>query len=621
MPCRSGRPSHSSCRYLLTLRIRPTARRAAVEITLLDGRIDPQALGSGSSASNRPASRIGSVVANLWHRSGLVDDPTKRRDGPTERPTLEGIGAFARVHHVLLPRLPRRLVPVPLDRSVLPNADHRSRSTGSTDVPCGRGCMDRRELVLVEGELEPGPVCGASVTWMVRSKEHRMLSEFSRACDRVGGRMAGTTTTSSDPDSAVSTTPRGTHDSTTLPSAGIVIANFNGERDLPGCLTSLRELDYPRELVEVIVVDNGSTDESVQLLARDFPWVTVIAQDANLGFAPAVNIGAAATSADCLVLLNNDMQVEPGWLRALVDSFDPDQGYVCVGGMILDWDGTHVDFVDGVLNWHGMGDQVGFGRPLEHVEVVDGRELLFACGGAMLVDRAVFNKLGGLDPDYFAYFEDVDLGWRLWLSGYKIRLAANARCRHRHNGTSARFPFYQRALLYERNALRTMLKNVEDEHLGRLVGPAVMLIVQRALGDAALDRTQWTFGTPGNEHATDPVSRNATARLHAVGDLLDDLESIMQLRRQVQLHRTVPDSEVFRRFGQPFKPLGAGDERFLAASEGLRRLFRIEELFDAPRATRIACSPTIESARRWPGRRSGRGRSRRRSADRRRSAC
>lgn len=377
-------------------------------------------------------------------------------------------------------------------------------------------------------------------------------------------------------------------DARELLSIAIVIPNFNGERDLPGCLDSIRDLDYPRELLETIVVENGSTDASRELLERDYPWVTVLPQPGNLGFAPAVNLGVQAASSEVVALLNNDMQVDPAWLRELLSAYDPEAGYSCVAGTILDWSGERIDFVEGVLNWHGMGDQVGFGLPFDQVQVEDGKELLFACGGAMLVHRDTFLGLGGLDPEYFAYFEDIDFGWRLWLAGHRVRLAAGATCRHRHNGTSGRFPFYQRAVLYERNALRTVIKNLDEDNLQRLLGPALLMLVHRTLGEARLDRRAWDFGAEGSDDDTDRVPRSAMARLHAVGDLLDNLDELMEARRQVQLTRRVPDEELLSRFSRPFMPLGASGERYLAAAEGVRRHFRLDELFQAPRATRLA---------------------------------
>src|SRR5205085_147887 len=153
----------------------------------------------------------------------------------------------------------------------------------------------------------------------------------------------------------------------------------------------------------------------------------VLPQAENFGFAPAVNIAVAAADAECVALLNNDMRVDPAWLRELVATYDPGRGVACVGGVIVSWDGETVDFTEGFMNFTGLGDQLGFGRPVSAVDTTTPRDLFFACGASMLISRDVFLKTGGFDEAFFAYYEDVDLGWRLWLHGYEVRLAPGSR--------------------------------------------------------------------------------------------------------------------------------------------------------------------------------------------------
>jgi GT2 family glycosyltransferase len=315
-------------------------------------------------------------------------------------------------------------------------------------------------------------------------------------------------------------------------SVSVLLVNLNGADHLGPCLDSMAAQDYPDDLWEMVVVDNGSTDGSRDLLASRYPWVKVLAQDTNLGFAPAVNLAAAAVASDCIVLLNNDMRAAPDWLSRMAEAYDPDNGVVCVGGQILSWDGSRLDFGDSSMNFYGMGQQPGFGRPVDRVEVHDGQELLFACGGSMLVGRRLFLDVGGFDPGFFAYFEDVDFGWRLWVLGYKVRLATQARTFHRHHGTSSRFPDHQRVLLYERNAMRAILKNYDDRHLGQVLGPALLLAAKRAGVRTRLDRAAYHIG--GDTHPTEEVPRVAMAHLHAIIDVVDDLDDLMRQRTLIQ---------------------------------------------------------------------------------------
>ncbi|MGH9284544.1 MAG: glycosyltransferase [Acidimicrobiales bacterium] len=330
---------------------------------------------------------------------------------------------------------------------------------------------------------------------------------------------------------------------------GIVIVNLNGAAHLRHCLDSLAGQDYPRALTKVVVVDNGSTDGSRELMARAYPWVTVLAQEGNTGFAPAVNTGVRALDTECVALLNNDMRVEHNWLSALARAYDPGAGVVCVGARILSWDGTKVDFCEGGLSFSGHGVQIGFGRPVDSVRVRDGGELLFACAGAMLVGRDVYLGTGGLDDRFFAYFEDVDFGWRLRVLGYRTVLAGDAVCYHRHHGTSSAFPDHERILLYERNAIRCMVKNYDRANLDRTLGPALLLLAKRAVLRGGLDRAEYDVGR--QLPVTAEVPRVVLSHLHALADLVDNLDELMAAREMVQRARQVPDEEIIARFGRP----------------------------------------------------------------------
>ena len=368
------------------------------------------------------------------------------------------------------------------------------------------------------------------------------------------------------------------------PSLVVILVNFDGAEHLPACLDSLADQDYPRHLTEVLVVDNGSTDGSLELLAREYPWAKVLAQDRNLGFAPAVDLGARTVDSDCIVLLNNDMRVAPDWLSELVRSYDPEHGVTCVGGQILNWDGSTVDFVRAAMNFGGMGFQVGFGRARDSVAVEDGHDLLFACGGSMLVQRDTYLEVGGFDPGFFAYLEDVDFGWRLWVLGHQVKLAAKALSYHRHHGTAARFPEHQRVVLLERNALRSMIKNYDDENLAATLGPALLLLVRRAVLRGGLDRAPYHIGADARVEET--VPRTALAHLHAVSDVVDDLPRLLADRERIQHARRRSDTEVFERFGHPFEPV-MDDTDYLEAQEKVVTGFSLDRRFDRQRAKRL----------------------------------
>ncbi len=380
----------------------------------------------------------------------------------------------------------------------------------------------------------------------------------------------------------------------------VVLVNLNGVEHLPPCLDSLAAQEYPRAHTEVIVVDNGSTDGSLELLARDYPWVRVLPQGENTGFAAAVTTGVQSTTAECVVFINNDMRAHPSWLRELVKAYDPETGVVCVAAQIQSWDGERVDFVEGVMNFYGMGDQVGYGKALGDVDVHDGGPLLFACGGSMLVSRHVYLTSGGFDPAFFAYFEDVDFGWRLWVMGYEVRMAANAITYHRMHGTSSRYPDHQRTLLYERNGLRSIMKNYDDENLATVLAPALMLLARRAVsrGDLVDQRDAYAIG--GDREPMEEVPRVTLAHLHAINDLIDDLDNLIEQRYTIQRARQRDDAEITQLFGTPFSP-AIHDPEFLEGQQRIVEGFGLERAFDRRRARRVLCISAYEIGEKMRG--------------------
>ena len=207
------------------------------------------------------------------------------------------------------------------------------------------------------------------------------------------------------------------------PTVSIIIPNCNGRAHLEDCLSSLRALNYPSDRREIILVDNGSSDGSVEYVQESYPDVTVLQNENNMGFAAPCNRGAECSRSEYLAFLNNDTRVDPEWLNELARSIGAPKAeaeqVVCVAGRIVSWDGQVMDYDGGVMNFHGHGHHLGMGQAVSAASSHE-RPTLFACAASMLIRRDVFLEVGGFDPDYFAYFEDVDLGWRLWLFGFQV---------------------------------------------------------------------------------------------------------------------------------------------------------------------------------------------------------
>jgi len=344
----------------------------------------------------------------------------------------------------------------------------------------------------------------------------------------------------------------GTEGDEGLPCVSVIVLNYNGKKYLDSCLASLSRMDYPEEKLELILVDNGSTDGSVAYVKASFPWVRIVRNHRNLGFTKANNIGATEAGGQYVAFLNNDMRVDSRWLTELVGPMDRERGVVCTASKILSWDGKTIDFVGGALNFYGHAFQLGYQRS-NIEEYTEERPLLFACGGAMLINREVFLGCGGFDEDYFAFFEDVDLGWRLWILGHKVLFAPKAVVYHKHHGTSKRIAPHARRVLYERNALYTIMKNYEEENLHRILPAALLLAVKRTLAHGNLERRSYEIDVEGIPHRCERIPKIALSHLVALDEFADNMPRTMLKRVQVQKLRKRCDKEIFTLFRRPFE--------------------------------------------------------------------
>jgi GT2 family glycosyltransferase len=296
---------------------------------------------------------------------------------------------------------------------------------------------------------------------------------------------------------------------TEFPSVSLIVLNWNGKHHLKSCLGSLSELDYPESKLEVILCDNGSTDGSVDFVRTNFARVKVIALDRNYGFAEGNDRAAQQAGGEWVGFLNNDMWVKPSWLKDMLSALEEQPGAACIASRIVNWDGSALDFVGGGVNFMGQAFQLDQGkRESPHDKF---RRLLFACGGAMLVRRGLFLEVGGFDPDFFAFFEDVDLGWRLNILGHDVWYTPRATAYHRHHSTARRIQPQRLRALTERNALATIYKCFDDQNLAAALPAAMLLLNDRALRMSRLDTGRFEVGlkVPGGQAST-PSSSSST---------------------------------------------------------------------------------------------------------------
>ncbi len=371
----------------------------------------------------------------------------------------------------------------------------------------------------------------------------------------------------------------------------VVVINYNGLRHLEACFDSLIKQSYAAHLIEMILVDNNSTDGSQDFVGKHFPSVRIIQNHTNAGFAPAVNQAARATQADYLALINNDAAAEADWLAVLVAEIAAyrDDGVICVGSLMLDWEGQRIDFINSGINYYGHGNQ-----PLHQLPVAavadQPHELLFACGGAMLVDRAAFLEIGGFDEDYFAYFEDVDFGWRTWLYGYKVRFTPQAVVRHRHHATANTMYGHQVRKLLERNALATIIKNYDDHNLQRILPAALLLMLKRSLLDAgtSFDRREFDLRRRDSSsfNPTMEVPKIMLSYIAALGDVIEDWPRLWSQRSLIQARRKRPDTAILPLFQQPFAVIDL-DLSLHLFQETMTETFNLRSIFEPGQTTNV----------------------------------
>jgi GT2 family glycosyltransferase len=397
------------------------------------------------------------------------------------------------------------------------------------------------------------------------------------------------------PDPALVVRPGGPVAEKDLPRASIVILNLNGKHHLKGCFESLAALDYPKDRLEVVLVDNGSDDGSVEEMRARHAWVRLEVNPRNVGFAAGCNQGAElARAPGVLVFLNNDMRVARPWLKELVAPIVRGECAATTAKM-YSWDGQVMNSAGGGLNFHGIGIQRGYGvEPGPEFDVPI--KTLFACGGAMAMDARAYAEVGGFDAEFFAYYEDVDLGWRSWVLGHETRYVPTAVCWHHHSSTSRRLPAEMIRLLQTRNPLLAAFKNYDDAHLRALLAPMLALHARRTWMASGLHARDEEFRI---EAATNPASgffRRMVEKAHAkldeevpvrrvgaadlvgVNDLLGRWDHWMARRNAVQSKRRRADAEIFRLFLKPRWCI-EGERGYAELQQGIGAFFGVDALF------------------------------------------
>ena len=296
----------------------------------------------------------------------------------------------------------------------------------------------------------------------------------------------------------------------------VVIPNWNGARWLAPCLDSLKAQSF-RDF-RVYVVDNASEDGSLALLRESYPWVKVIRNSRNLGFAGGMNAGIARAEGELIAALNNDTVTDPLWLAALAAAMDAHPEAGLGASRLLDFSDRSVidSFGDGFLPW-GLSFKAGAGCR-DRAEPLPVMPIQSACAAASVYRAEMLRRIGGFDEDFFAYMEDIDLGLRAQSAGYECIFIPEARVYHIGSATSggAASAFSIRHTV--RNAYLVTLRNV----------PAPLVPVYLSLTLAAHLAALAASFLPGR---LDWLARHRGPALAGIGDALRLARTSLKKRR------------------------------------------------------------------------------------------
>ena len=324
------------------------------------------------------------------------------------------------------------------------------------------------------------------------------------------------------------------NDKTKEISISIIIPHFNGKKVLTNCLNSIIKNKF--EDYEIIVVDNGSSDGSQDLIRNDFKNVLLIENETNKGYAGGCNSGILIAQGKYILFLNNDVEVAQNFLKEMHTAMDSDEDVGLVQPKLLSIQKkNHFDYSGGA---GGEIDIFGFpfarGRVFIELEKDESQysdmtnEIFWASGTAVLVRKALLEKIGLFDEDFFAHMEEIDLNWRAQLVGYKSIVTLKTFLYH-YSGYTLPAENPRKMYINHRNNLIMLLKNYSLLTL-LWVFPIRLFLELIALAYAIVSRNKnWAIGV-----------------IKGVGFVFKNFGSIWKKHLKIQKLRTVSDSEIMR---------------------------------------------------------------------------
>ena len=250
----------------------------------------------------------------------------------------------------------------------------------------------------------------------------------------------------------------------------IIIVTYNAAEYIGACLSSLAKINYPRDRFDILVVDNASTDRTTDAI-KDFVEIKLLVNGKNVGFAAGNNIGlkyAVDNGFDYVYLLNQDTEVDPEFLAKAVELARIDEKIAAVQSKLLLFDTKKINSIGNEIHYLGFAFAGGYQLSDRQMSA---REITYASGAACLLRIFALKKIGLFNADFFMYHEDADLGWRLWLSGWKVMLAPESVVYHKYEFSRSIKKYYY----MERNRFLVILQNYKLATI-LLIAPAGILM-------------------------------------------------------------------------------------------------------------------------------------------------
>lgn len=248
------------------------------------------------------------------------------------------------------------------------------------------------------------------------------------------------------------------------PTVSIIIVNWNGRKQLQECLPGLAKQTYKN--FEIIVVDNNSSDDSIEFLSSKYSSVIIKKCSKNFGFAKGCNIGLSKARGKYILLLNNDTIVTRNFLSTLVSALKKNKHVAVVQPKIIFSETGKLQSGATFMTYSGFLYHYGYGKNPKNTKYNHEMDIFSANGSCMLIRREAIKKTGGLfDPDYFAYFEETDFCWRVLLSGSSIRYIPSAVVFHKGAQTSRLLSSSFITFHSFKNRITTLMKNLDTVHL------------------------------------------------------------------------------------------------------------------------------------------------------------